>query len=829
MALIKQHILPHLNSFKNETLSTIDNVFSEFKYDSKAEFTAVICYLKHLLNLCFLSTNKGLTSLHIHIDNEFDDSQKLLLGEFLSIKLFNFYYSIDNQINEANISLIEIISHIELKIHSLKMRCPDGASGKNGGNRIWKNWIKEINENRTLLEFYKALAKNSSLKPKSIFNLQKSLCNSLSQKFEFRPYIKLINSKRLSYNVVNATNTLNEIDEINNQIIDELDSIIIFDCERKRIMTNFSFEEINKWNTDYNTRFTKYLLITFGKDFSSINHTRNKIDLIRDRFKIPTNTTYTIAKSEIDFLLKRNKNAQLSIEFIGYESTSFWDTFVLETSIRELYELKSIKLMNIYSICYTDEIKKYIIDEIFSEKESSELISSTTKLAILELRDDDIEVLKTALSNTLDVIINSGIKSKVANSLFNNPAIVLDETILRNQNLLSKIKNCFGLMKIAKFKTWSNLTNFDLNVLVILSYRDQGRYPNYYFPNLQELDLDSECIAKGILPCFLFKHYYNWSKYNLYKEYHKLLTHPIREQHFEWNKLKNKIQELKPEQKLNIDWNLENEYSNSDQRETFKIKLNNQRTKTYHSSDYIIFSEINSDKPRIDRVKWFYENIDLEDTKYKIQKLDELLDEFNPAERLIDTTQQEKELEIIRKELGLESETAARIWKILLRKKADNIGVDSLYEELNSLFIKNNIPLVRKSYFVDSWINFETTTLMPRGNKVVKVLFDYLNLNINYRLILYRLKNASISGKIEATKKYSRLLKDLFYDGCFDEHAPLKSIIESRIQYYQNNYSLEELGIDNESPFSGLTTLIQLIQPELKLTELENIERITNE
>ena len=189
----------------------------------------------------------------------------------------------------------------------------------------------------------------------------------------------------------------------------------------------------------------------------------------------------------------------------------------------------------------------------------------------------------------------------------------------------------------------------------------------------------------------------------------------------------------------------------------------------------------------------------------------------------------EKELEIIRKELGLESETAARIWKILLRKKADNIGVDSLYEELKTLFIKNNIPLVRKSYFVDSWLNFETTSLMPRGNKVVKVLFDYLNLNISYRLILYRLKNASISGKIEATKKYSRLLKDLFFDGCFDEKAPLKSIIESRIQYYQNNYSLEELGIDNESPFIGLTTLIQLIQPELRLTELETIKKSSNE
>lgn len=829
MDLIKQHILPQLNSFTNETLRSLDNIISEIQNDSKTEFIKVVCYLERILNLSFLSTNNGITSLHIHIENEFDDSQKFLISEFLSIKLFKFYYSIDNQLNEDNLSLADFINQIEFKINSLEMRCPDGASGKNGGNRIWKYWVKEKKENRILLEFYKSLNKNSSLKPKSIFNLQKNFCNTLSQKFEFRPYTKSVDNNRESYNLVNATRTLNEIDEINNQIIDELDSIILFDCERKKIMTNFSFEEIKKWNTDYDTRFTKYLIVSFGKDFSSINHTRNKIELIREKFKIPTNTTYTIAKSEIDFLLNRIKNAQLSIEFVGNESSSFWDTFVLETSIRELYELRSIKLMNIYSICYTDEIKNYIIGEIFSSKESSEFISSTTKLAILELRDEDIEVLKEALSNTLDVIINSGIKSKVSDLLSYNLTIILDEAILRNQYLFSKIKFFLGLTNTTKFKTWSDLITSDLKKSLFLSYRDQGRYPNYYSPSLLELDLDSQSISRAILPSFIFSHYYNWSKYNLYKEYHKLLTHPIREQHFEWNKLKNKIQELKPEQKLHIDWNLENEYSNSDQREVFKIKLNNQRSKTYHSSDYIIYSEVNSNKPRIERVKWFYENIDMEDTKYKIQKLDELLDEFNPAERLIDTTQQEEELNIIRKELGLENETAARIWKILLRKKADNIGIDSLYEELQKLFIKNNIPLVRKSYFVDFWLNFETTSLMPRGNKVVKILFDYLNLNISYRLILYRLKNTSISGKIEATKKYSRLLKDLFYDGCFDEKVPLKSIIESRIKYYQNNYSLEELGINNESPFIGLTTLIQLIQPELRLTELEKIERITNE
>ena len=99
--------------------------------------------------------------------------------------------------------------------------------------------------------------------------------------------------------------------------------------------------------------------------------------------------------------------------------------------------------MNIYSICYTDEIKNYIIGDIFL-KVRLELISSATKLAILELSEDDIENLKDLLLSTLDIIINLDIKSKIFDSLLklNTPSIILDEAILRNQNLLTKIRNC---------------------------------------------------------------------------------------------------------------------------------------------------------------------------------------------------------------------------------------------------------------------------------------------------------------------------------------------------------------------------------------------------
>jgi len=828
MELIRQHILPQLNSFTNESRNSIDNIISEIQNNSKTEFTEIICYLERIINLCFISTNSGLTSLHIHIENEFDDRQKLLISEFLNIKMFKYYYSIDNQIDETNITLIELISEIETKLNGLEMRCPDGASGKNGGNRIWKNWIKEKREKRSLLEFYIALNKNSSIKPKSIFNVQKNFCSSLSEIFEFRPYCKNLNNKNKSYNLLNATNTLNEIDSANNEIIDELDSVILFDCERKRIMTNFSFEEINKWNSDYGTRFSKYLIITFSKENSSINHTRNKLELIRERFKIPINSSYTITKSELDFLLNRKESTPLNIEFVGFESSSFWKTFVLETSIRELYELRSIKLMNIYSVCYNDEIKNYIISDLFSKKESSELVSSNTKMVILELRDDDIEILKEALSNILDVIINSGIKSKVLNKLSNTQAFVLDEVILRNLNLLSKISTCLGLSRSTKFKTWSDLINSDLKDILILSYRDQGRYPNYYYPNLLELDLDSKIIAIAILPSFLFIDYYNWAKYNLYKEYHKLLSHPIRENHFEWVKLKNKIQELKPEQKLNIDWNLENEYSNSDQRESYKIKVKGQKVKTAYSSDLFVISDDTKTIHKVVKIDYLL-TLDNEDGKVFIQNLDEIQQNINIYDKIVDKKQQEAELELIRKQFNLGDETAGRLWKVLLKKLAEDQGEDQLYSDLKKYFETKGIKIVSQFHFKNSWINPQSESIAPLSKRVFIKLCEYLKIPKIYFIIIQRIRNASKQSSRQSTRQMNQLLKDLFNDGCFDTNKNSREIITNLLDHYKANHALDDLGIDENYLADNLVTLVELLLPELKLRELETIEKNNNE
>ncbi len=830
MELINKHIETQLPNFTvNHQSIFFEEIFDRLCCSKKLENKTLLLYIFRIVELnsqSEINTN-FFNSIHLHIEIDNNLEIKSLILEFLWNYYFNKSYALDTK-KEVNNELVNKIEKLT-KLVGRPLELP---------SNVTKPQEKKLRKERSLireyLKRYKILNKNSDLVPNTLINLKVIQDKILSELLEKSPFYLRIQeiSEVNSYVFVNleSFSSISKLKLENIPIFKLFENIILFDCEdRVQRFEQFNFQNLKNLNQRHGTSFKNFIVITFGKNDNSISPIRTKTDLIKERFKFPDTSSYTILNSEIDFLVKRKEKSSSSIEFVGFESSAFWDTFVLETSIRELYELRSIKLMNIYSICYTDEIKNYILGDLFSIKESSELITSSTKMAILELRDDDIEVLKKALSNTLNVIINSGIKSKVLESIANTTTLVLDETILRNQNLLSKFKICLNFPSSKKLITWTDFLISDSKDFLIITYRDQGRYPNYFFPNLLEIELDSEKTANTILPYFLFNHHYNWSKYNLLKDYHKLLTHPIRENNFEWNKLKKIIQELRPEKKLVIDWELENTYSSTENKESYKVKLSGQRSKLYHSSDFIIYSDINSEVFRIERAKWFFENIDCGESKYKMQKLDELLDEFNPAEKLIDTSQQEIELQIIRKQLGLENETAGRIWKVLLNKKAEVIGIDTIYTELLQLFSHNSIPLVKHSYFISSWLNTQSNTLMPRGNKIVKILFDYLQLSNNYRLILYRLKNASISGKIEATRKYSSLLKDLFSDGCFDKNSNLELILHNKVVDYQQNHSLEELGIDNENPINGLIALVELIKPEIKTVELETIEKVNNE
>lgn len=90
---------------------------------------------------------------------------------------------------------------------------------------------------------------------------------------------------------------------------------------------------------------------------------------------------------------------------------------------------------------------------------------------------------------------------------------------------------------------------------------------------------------------------------------------------------------------------------------------------------------------------------------------------------------------------------------------------------------------------------------------------------------MFRIKNRTVSGKRKATITYRKLLKDLFKDGCFNKGMDLNSVLNERKDYYINEHNLEELGIDQANAVSELSTLIELLIPEIKLRIIESINK----
>lgn len=828
MDLLKLHIESYLNDFigvKEFDFFLYDNIEDHVK---KKKY---IKLLKYINNLIDFKSEDIINSLHIHFENEFDSELEIIIFQMITAKCFYYHKSFEekNFTKEfINNDLEDLIYKLQLNYNKLDGRCPEGASARNGGNRLYKDWVLQKSKLRCLLRFYESLHPNSTFLYKTLINCKVGFKNRVLENFSLNPLaVDIDNSDyKCCYNLINSNLTLNKIDE-KSDFLDYITNIILFDCESKRVMTNYSIEELSKWNADYGTNFKNCIIITFGNGTNSIKKTKDKIQTIRERFKIKEGNSYTFLISELNFLLKRRTNKP-SLDFIGFESSSFWDEFILETKISGLYELRSIRLMNIYSICYTYELKNFIIEDLFSKKESTELISSSTKMAILELSDEDIEKLREALSKTLDIIISSDIKSTIVDYLSNMPTIILDEAIIKNTKLLSMFTNCFELGKFFKIKSWSDLLNSGSNYFLILSYRDQGRHPNYYYPNLLEIELDSVNNVTAILPNFLFGNHYRWSKYFLLKEYYKLLTHPVRESHFEWNKLKNSIRLLKPEQKLIIDWNLENEYSNSEQRESYKIKVKGQKVKTVYGSDLFIISDDKYSFYKVVRTD-FLMNFENDDGKVYIQNLDGIQENINIYEKIVDKKQEEEELEIIRKQFNLGDETAGRLWKLLLKNIAEEKGEDKFYSELKIYFENKGLKMVSQFHFKNSWVNPQSESVAPLSKRVFIELCEYLKIPKIYYVIIQRIRNASKQSSRQSTRQMNQLLKDLFNDGCFDNNQNSREIIVNRLNYYKVNHPLDELGIGENYLADNLVALVELILPELKLVELETIEKTSNE
>lgn len=819
MELIYNHIQKYLLNFLYLADTSIDEIVYSIKSDALKKNIQLLLYIDSLLNSILSEENSTNVTLHLHIEDPLDEDSLLVIAQYLLIRFFNDSCTASSLSSQKE----ENIGQIKARLgRRLNRPCPEGASRKNGGNRIYNNWIRNKKNTQSLIDFYDKLGTGIEISENSIFNTQVGFANSLSDIYATRPYARKIEEYGSvpTFNLLNTKLTLNEIDEKDTSIIDNLKTVILFDCDRKKLMQYFSLQEIEELEIN----LKNYLILTFGSKKNSIQSLRDKLTLIQERFKVPKSQSYPIIQSEIDYLNRYKTKHHIPIKFYGPETWITWDNFVLETKIMDLYELRSIKMMNLYSLCFNDEIKNFIIEDIFSDKDSSILVSDETKESLSNLREEDLEALKVSLDSIFNLIINCEIRQTISERIKNETILVVDNVLINSKKLKSLVVSSLSLTEKNKLITWSDLNTFEKGDVLILSYQDQGRYPYYFYPNLIETTVSKNLKTTALFHKLFFYHKCQWAKYNLAKDLYKLTDHAIRQKYLHWGKLHDHINGIRPEKNNDINWILEQQYSGNTFRETFKLKLKNEKERTFDSSELFIYS-MDKSSFRVSKIEELIEVVD-EEEKYFVHHLDEIQQSINLYEKMIDTSQQEEELQILRQQFQLVDTETGRLWKVLLKDKSSKTNEYNLYNVLKNHFEKSGLKIVSFNHFKKNWLDPESESIAPLNKKVFIELCQFLKLPRAYYILIQRLKNTAKQSSRQSTQQMNRLLQNLFNDGCFDNGVDIHENIKSNLVRYKNKHPLDELGIDEKYLGDNLIALIELIKSEVTLKEVEKFKKV---
>lgn len=823
------------NTFKN-----FDEIFKNLKHEDRYNHRQSLFYLNNVLN--YLMNGDELKAIHLIIHCPSNEETKSIYSEFL----WHFFFTksqlkkTDENENKELLNRIDELKHQE-KIQSRK-ELP--YKGPHTTGREYKKLLQEHhNETNRIareLRFYSKLSPNRTLQVETLLNMKVKQSKVLEKLFSHIPaFFNIEKQDELelgTHVLINEYKTINEIADLADEVDDKLDfyslqNLIVFDCSNQYQSRDIRLSELLYYNETLDTSFKNIVVLNFQettnlKGFKKINK-RERENILDLKEKNPEEAysvaTHMILKEEIEFLEKRANN-RVEIEkpvFLKPDFSSKWEDFLECVKYETLYELRSIKMLNVFSICYNQTIKDYILSAIFNNDSDEFLISSESKILINELSAETKSDLKSTLESTLDFFISENNHLTVKDNFGEFNHIVLDYAICKNKTLRQELRKVLSLKKTDKLVSWNDwkgIAEHPKIKTIILSYRDQGKFPNSFYPNIYEQGGFKTQNSKTILPGIWFANLCKWSHYLVEKGYWLMLNNEIRRKFFAWDLLKEELESYRPDIPLSIDWDQENYYRSYDSGVKFKVFFKHSRPRIYAGNDYFIY-QIGKGPIRIDILENIHDN-----NAIKLQELREFIEEFNPAEKIIDTESLKEKLRIVKKEHGIdEIDDSQRLWKILLNKQVSQRGLENVFKELSEQFNENKISMVSLKYFENTWINPESTTVLPKGKKEFRLICKYLNLGITYMQHLYVLRNRQAASKGHATRIYSKFLTDIFNDALFDKESDFNRITFENIEKYKRNHDLDELGINSDKFLEEMKNLIALIRPSLRLVEIETI------
>lgn len=830
MHIVEEHIKQHLTEFLSIPDEGFENIYEQVTTSNKANSRELLVYIDKLLNrsLNFVDKKLKLTYLHLdHLPNEHSDT----ILEFITLKFFYKNIGEDNLNNDQDDFLKNKLSKLK-NLDTNYQTFPSFVSLQKP-NREAKKWLKERKENKQRLIFFTKLHTSKpalGFLPKTLINVLHKEYEHLLSAFNTQPICISIDDieKDSNYILLNTEKSRDVLDSLKNYkedpLLDKIENVILFNCEQKQVYRDFNQKDLQEWNSTGTSNFKNIIIISTKEDRSKFLNLKHRAERIQLRYQHSDqeteNCSYIILGSEIDQLLVRSTNTKPPVIFGGETALTFWEDFKLILTHHEsLYELRSLKMMSIYSLAINDGIKNRILTSIFQKGASNELITNETKAAIEELSVENINELNELLSLILDSIIQSDWKSTIIKYIQNGCSMVINENIHTDAILIKEIAKALNISP-ARLITWRDLPRIKNNV-IIMDYRDLGPYPYNLSPNFYD-NLISKYTAQALFIGFFFKTKFEWTNYNHRRDFISIINNPIRNKDFSSDQLITKNSSLRPQKDDSTIWDIENTYQSFRDSNSIKVLFKDSKSKVFYSSELFIVSSANGNSLRVTRIDDILEN---HHENIFIQKLDDIHAEFNLYEKLANIQKEESELKIIKEKYNLAHDIKPHtLWKILLNNLLVSKGSENLYNDLKAFLLSKKLKLVSFHTFENSWLNKESEALIPREKSAFYYLCQFLDLPISYFRIMLRLKNVEKLATKTSSRQMDNLLKDIINDGCFDEGAAVESILELKKQKYIKSHDFDEIGLETERITVELKTLVDLLKPNINLRQVVKIE-----
>lgn len=831
MDMFRSHIINKLTLFINERSNKFDLIFHRMHHPLKQQYKMLLAYVDNLLNAWDAEESANLRYLHLHFP--FFEADQVVLLEYLCIRLF-LSRKMAAVGNKSDIRYMR--QHIALieKALALPMHLGEANKKKELEKKTeYRKGIKKMKDMLTDLEPLNIDADRSNYRPTYLVNVLKKDKDELEDNCAPSPFFMSTDHctgtdllRPVSYVFLNDQLSRDELDVMEigelKDILDHIEQVVLFNSDGKSVNRQFSFPNIKKLNAE-GLNIKRLIILSFDQKPLKLEKLIVQLNTIAIRYLEKTSfaeaRSYTIMPWEVDALTDSQRKSPPTIELIGNESL-YWKEFQeCVNELEEMNELTSIKMRNIYSLCMSDAYKKLLLTDLFSSKGNSSLLSLEARDNLKRLARDEQEELKNLLSAVLDAVQQEGLFASMQQLADPGACCIILPQPLFNHSSLKKLvmEEVRIYIPRATFKRWKEVKpTFEGNI-IILDYRDPGRYPFRYHPNILEYThTHAKCIY-GLFLNMFFQFNYEYALYEFNSVlYGKVLDHPIRQASFDWETLLGYIRKRKDDQAYDHLWDLDNNYSNLGDRDQIVVTFAKGSKRSFYPSELFVVKYPDNDQLGIIKAEDVHEDKG-EYANLCIQPLGDLYEGINLFET---TIEEESEIKILKAHFQLpERLSDGGIWKMLLIRKVEQSCTSAIYGEVRASL--SGLSFVKESYFADNWLNIKSDLLIPRSKKVFKALCTYLGLpGVYFRVMLKRRAKERLASR-KSTLQMNRLIARLVEMGLFNDKPPSSYSFDKEFLF---KYDLEEIGFNIEKLTDDLYAFSDLCKTNLDLKEVISTE-----